>query len=84
MDLDESDSGSEPESDQDTTSTTSYEDFTKLHPDMLLYKAAQARNLPVMLEALAQQADINWHIDDNDGKTPLIKAVDSVSVGNLI
>ena len=79
MVLDDSDSGSEAE-DQDTTSTTSYEDFAKLHPDMLMYKAAQARNLPVMLDALAQQADVNWHSDDNDGKTPLIKAVESGSM----
>ena len=67
---------SEPE--VDTRSTTSYEDFSKLHPDMLLYKAAQARNLPVMREALALGADSNWHCEEEDGKTPLIKAVESV------
>ena len=79
MDLEDLDSGSEPEADQDSRSTTSYEEFSKLHPDLLLFKAAQARNLPVMLEALAQQADVNWHSDEEDGKTPLIKAVESVS-----
>ncbi|KAK2163582.1 hypothetical protein LSH36_77g06039 [Paralvinella palmiformis] len=80
MDLEDLDSGSEPEVDQDSRSTTSYEEFSKLHPDLLLYKAAQARNLPVMLEALAQQADVNWHNDDEDSKTPLIKAVESGSM----
>ena len=39
LDLDDSGSASEPEADQDARSTTSLEDFSKLHPDMLLYKA---------------------------------------------
>ncbi|CAH1773761.1 unnamed protein product [Owenia fusiformis] len=72
VDSDES-STSETE-DADTKSTTSLEDFTKLHPDMLLYKAAQARNLPVMREALAQGADPNWSNEDDDKKNPLMEA----------
>lgn len=40
---------------------------------------AQARNLAVMLEALAQGANPNWTNDDDEGKTPLIKATESVS-----
>jgi len=74
------DSMSEPETDPDTQSTTSYEDFSKLHPDMLLYKAARARNLPVMREALALGADPNWQNEEEHHQTPLMKAIASVSV----
>ena len=76
---DSADSASEAEADQDARSTTSYEDLGKLQPDLLLYRAAQARNLPVMLEALALGADPNWRNPDNHDTTPLITAVGSVS-----
>ena len=46
---------------------------------MLLYKATEARNLPVMLEALAHGADPNWVSGDDDSKTPIMKAVETVS-----
>ena len=71
---------SETEADADSQSTTSYEDFSKLHPDMLLYKAARARNLPVMREALALGADSNWQNEEDHHQTPLMKAIGSVSV----
>ena len=47
---------------------------------MLLYKASSARNLPVMTQAIAQGADINWGNPDDHLMTPLIKAVESVSM----
>ena len=75
---DSEESASEPD-DQDSKSITSLEDFSNLHPDMLLYKAAYARNLPVMLEALAQGANANWVNEDDDGKMPIMRAVESVS-----
>ncbi|XP_062590479.1 arf-GAP with coiled-coil, ANK repeat and PH domain-containing protein 2-like isoform X2 [Saccostrea cucullata] len=76
----ESSEGSDLEDGDDTTSTTSWEDMSKLDPNLLLYKAAQARNLPVMLEALANRADPNWVNQDDEGKTPLMKAVDTGSL----
>ena len=79
IDGDSESSTSDPEADQDTRSTTSLEELTKLGPDRLLYRAAQARNLPVMLEALAQGANPNWHNPEEQGKTPLIMAIESVS-----
>nr|XP_014342408.1 PREDICTED: arf-GAP with coiled-coil, ANK repeat and PH domain-containing protein 3 [Latimeria chalumnae] len=51
------------------------EDVRELHPGMLIYKAAQARNLPVMAAALAHGADVNWINDEGENKTPLIQAV---------
>nr|XP_057941343.1 arf-GAP with coiled-coil, ANK repeat and PH domain-containing protein 3 isoform X1 [Doryrhamphus excisus] len=51
------------------------EDLRDLHPGALLYKAAKARNLPVMAEALAHGADVNMVSEDDEGKTPLIQAV---------
>ncbi|CAC5382180.1 ACAP [Mytilus coruscus] len=47
---------------------------------MLLYKAAQARNLTVMLEALANGADPNWVNEEEEGRTPLMKAVETGSL----
>ncbi|KAF1442059.1 Arf-GAP with coiled-coil, ANK repeat and PH domain-containing protein 3, partial [Pygoscelis papua] len=51
------------------------EDLRELHPGLLIYKAAQARNLPLMAEALAHGAEINWVNDEDENKTPLIQAV---------
>ncbi|NXF09227.1 ACAP3 protein, partial [Smithornis capensis] len=51
------------------------EDLRELHPGLLMYKAAQARNLPLMAEALAHGAEINWVNDEDENKTPLIQAV---------
>uniref|UniRef100_A0A8D2LDX6 Arf-GAP with coiled-coil, ANK repeat and PH domain-containing protein n=1 Tax=Varanus komodoensis TaxID=61221 RepID=A0A8D2LDX6_VARKO len=51
------------------------EDLRELHPGLLAYKASRARNLPVMAEALAHGADVNWVNDEDENKTPLIQAV---------
>uniref|UniRef100_A0A8B9URL9 Arf-GAP with coiled-coil, ANK repeat and PH domain-containing protein n=2 Tax=Anas zonorhyncha TaxID=75864 RepID=A0A8B9URL9_9AVES len=51
------------------------EDLRELHPGLLVYKAAQARNLPLMAEALAHGAEVNWVNDEDENKTPLIQAV---------
>ncbi|NXD79704.1 ACAP3 protein, partial [Halcyon senegalensis] len=51
------------------------EDLRELHPGLLIYKAARARNLPLMAEALAHGAEINWVNDEDENKTPLIQAV---------
>ncbi|XP_059808008.1 arf-GAP with coiled-coil, ANK repeat and PH domain-containing protein 3-like isoform X2 [Hypanus sabinus] len=51
------------------------EDLRELHPGILVYKAAQARNLAVMAEALAHGADVNWVNEEDENKTPLIQAV---------
>lgn len=59
--------------------TTSWEDMSKLDPNLLLYKASGARNLPVMVEALSNRADPNWVNMEEDGKTPIMKAVQTVS-----
>ncbi|KAJ8320218.1 hypothetical protein KUTeg_001805 [Tegillarca granosa] len=76
----ESSEDSELEDNEDNKSTTSWEDMSKLDPNMLLYKATQARNLPVMLEALANGADPNWVNEDEEGKTPIMKAVETGSL----
>ncbi|KAH9513503.1 Arf-GAP with coiled-coil, ANK repeat and PH domain-containing protein 2 [Bulinus truncatus] len=60
--------------------TTSWEDMSKLDPNLLLYKASAARNLPVMLEALANRGDPNWVNLEEDGKTPIMKAVQTGSL----
>ena len=67
-------------SEEDTVSVTSWEDMSTLDPNMLLFKAAQARNLPVMLEALANKADPNWISTENVDKTPIMKAIETVSI----
>ncbi|XP_052821370.1 arf-GAP with coiled-coil, ANK repeat and PH domain-containing protein 2-like isoform X2 [Mya arenaria] len=76
LDVSSESSGTE----EDTKSTSSWEDMSTLDPNMLLYRAAQARNVPVMLEALANGADINWVCTKDGDKTPLMKAVETGSL----
>lgn len=59
------------------------EDLRELHPGLLVYKASRARNLPVMAEALAHGADVNWVNDEDENKTPLIQAVMGVRLTSL-
>ncbi|CAG9835661.1 unnamed protein product [Diabrotica balteata] len=73
-------------SDQESTGgeeeneTVGEEDISKLQPDLLLYKASAAHNLPVMCEALALGADKCWINPDDRGRSPLHAAVFSGSV----
>ncbi|KAM5124888.1 arf-GAP with coiled-coil, ANK repeat and PH domain-containing protein 1 [Mantella aurantiaca] len=55
-------------------------DVRSLHPGALLYRAAEHRYLPTMADALAHGADVNWVRGDEDGRTPLIRAVLSDSL----
>ncbi|OWF46700.1 arf-GAP with coiled-coil, ANK repeat and PH domain-containing protein 2-like isoform X2 [Mizuhopecten yessoensis] len=80
LDLESSEDSEVEDDGEDTKSTTSWEDMSKLDPNMLLYKAAQARNLAVMLEALANGADPNWVHEEEEGKTPLMKVVETGSL----
>ncbi|XP_071109531.1 arf-GAP with coiled-coil, ANK repeat and PH domain-containing protein 2-like isoform X2 [Haliotis cracherodii] len=73
-------SATEADEVEDRRSTTSWEDMSKLDPNLLLYKAAEARNLPVMAEALAHGADINWLNKDDEMKSPIFKAVETGSL----
>lgn len=54
--------------------------MSTLNPNILLYKAAIAHNLPVMCQALSLGADKNWTNEDDNGRKPLHQAVLSVSV----
>ncbi|GLH03543.1 ArfGAP with SH3 domain, ANK repeat and PH domain-containing protein [Gryllus bimaculatus] len=56
------------------------EDISKLHPDLLLYKAARAHNLPVMCEALAWGADKNWCHEEDKNRSAIHQAILSGSV----
>ncbi|XP_059831229.1 arf-GAP with coiled-coil, ANK repeat and PH domain-containing protein 2-like isoform X1 [Hypanus sabinus] len=53
----------------------SMEELRDLHPGALLYRAAALQNLPVMADALAHGADVNWVNTSDENKTPLIQAV---------
>lgn len=75
LDISSESSGTE----EDAKSTTSWEDMSTLDPNMLLYKAAHARNLSAMLEAIANGADTNWVNAQEDDKTPIMKAIETVS-----
>jgi hypothetical protein len=55
------------------------EDISKLHPNLLLYKAAAAHNLPVMCEAFALGADKLWNNAEDRSRSPIHQAVISVS-----
>ncbi|XP_011629577.1 arf-GAP with coiled-coil, ANK repeat and PH domain-containing protein 2 isoform X2 [Pogonomyrmex barbatus] len=72
-------------SDQDSTAgedeeLTDEEDIENLHPEMLLYKAAAAHNLPVMCAALAAGADKLWSNINDKSRNALHQAIISGSV----
>lgn len=52
--------------------------MSTLGPDMLLYRAAAAHNLPVMCHAIAVGADKNWSNPNDKGRTCLFQAILSV------
>ncbi|KAM3857426.1 arf-GAP with coiled-coil, ANK repeat and PH domain-containing protein 1 [Diretmus argenteus] len=53
------------------------EDLSGLHPGALLYRSAALQNFPVMADALAHGADVNWVNVADESSTPLIQAVSS-------
>lgn len=52
--------------------------MSTLKPDMLLYRAAAAHNLPVMCHAIAVGADRNWKNPKDKERTCLFQAILSV------
>ena len=44
------------------------------------FQAAEAKNIPVLLEALANKANVDWRNSSDGNKTALIRAVESVSL----
>ncbi|XP_055608565.1 arf-GAP with coiled-coil, ANK repeat and PH domain-containing protein 1 [Uranotaenia lowii] len=56
------------------------EEFEKLNPNFLLYKAASGHNLPVMCQAMALGADKNWRNEEELDRSALHAAVMSGSV----
>lgn len=56
------------------------EEFDKLNPNFLLYKAASGHNLPVMCQSMALGADKNWRNPDEHDRTALHAAILSGSV----
>ncbi|XP_058481530.1 arf-GAP with coiled-coil, ANK repeat and PH domain-containing protein 1 isoform X1 [Solea solea] len=51
------------------------EDLSRLHSGALLYRSAALQNFPVMADALAHGADVNWVNAVEESSTPLIQAV---------
>uniref|UniRef100_A0A8C2ZFF3 Arf-GAP with coiled-coil, ANK repeat and PH domain-containing protein n=1 Tax=Cyclopterus lumpus TaxID=8103 RepID=A0A8C2ZFF3_CYCLU len=51
------------------------EDLSGLHPGALLYRSAALQNFPVMADALAHGASVNWVNAAEESSTPLIQAV---------
>lgn len=54
------------------------EDLSGLHPGALLYRSAALQNFPVMADALAHGANVNWVNTAEESSTPLIQAVSAV------
>ncbi|KAI1898798.1 hypothetical protein AGOR_G00076070 [Albula goreensis] len=55
-------------------------DLSGLHPGALLYRSAALQNFPVMADALAHGADVNWVNTAEEHCTPLIQAVSANSL----
>lgn len=58
------------------------EDISKLCPNLLLYRASGAHNLPVMCHAFAVGADPNWVNVEDKNRVALHQAVISVGAFN--
>ncbi|XP_064184958.1 arf-GAP with coiled-coil, ANK repeat and PH domain-containing protein 1 isoform X1 [Anguilla rostrata] len=56
------------------------EDLSGLHPGALLYRSAALQQFPVMADALAHGADVNWVNSSEENSTPLIQAVSANSL----
>uniref|UniRef100_A0A8C7PQX6 Arf-GAP with coiled-coil, ANK repeat and PH domain-containing protein n=1 Tax=Oncorhynchus mykiss TaxID=8022 RepID=A0A8C7PQX6_ONCMY len=56
------------------------EDLSGLHPGALLYRSAALQHFPVMADALAHGADVNWVNTVEESSTPLIQAVTANSL----
>lgn len=65
---------------EDEDETIGEEDISKLHPNLLLYKAAAAHNLPVMCEALGFGADKLWTNSEDLDRSSIHQAILSVSL----
>ncbi|XP_038605192.1 arf-GAP with coiled-coil, ANK repeat and PH domain-containing protein 2 isoform X2 [Tachyglossus aculeatus] len=63
----------EPEAERRDASV--FLDSKYVHPGLRLYRAAFEKNLPVMAEALAHGADVNWANPEENKATSLIQAV---------
>ncbi|XP_051510097.1 arf-GAP with coiled-coil, ANK repeat and PH domain-containing protein 1-like isoform X2 [Myxocyprinus asiaticus] len=50
------------------------DDLSGLHPGALLYRSAAMQHFPLMADALAHGADVNWVNVAEDSRTPLIQA----------
>lgn len=64
----------------DDADVVDIEDISKLEPDVLLYKASQVHNLPVMCQALALGANKNWKNAEEENRTCIHQAIISGSV----
>lgn len=60
------------------------EPLSSLSRDLVLYRASEAHNLAMVSHSLALGANKNWHNQDENGQTPLHRAVASVSMQTLM
>ncbi|XP_075237326.1 centaurin beta 1A isoform X2 [Lycorma delicatula] len=65
---------------EDSDLAVGEEDISKLGPDLLLYKASAAHNLPVMCQAIALGAEKLWSNPEDKQRTHLHQAILSGSV----
>ncbi|XP_013780647.1 arf-GAP with coiled-coil, ANK repeat and PH domain-containing protein 2-like isoform X2 [Limulus polyphemus] len=76
----ELDSADESLSPDDDTDEMMEDDISKLHPSLLLYRAAAVHNLPVMCQAQSMGGDSNWVNLEDKGRLPLHQAIISGSI----
>ncbi|KAK3866722.1 hypothetical protein Pcinc_027760 [Petrolisthes cinctipes] len=65
---------------EDSSPHVTEELVSSLSPDLVLYRASEAHNLPMMTHSLALGANKNWHNPNDNGQSPLHQAVASGSV----
>lgn len=77
IELDSADESPSPDDDADVMME---DDISKLHPSLLLYRAAAVHNLPVMCQAQSMGGDPNWVNLEDKGRLPLHQAIISGSI----
>ncbi|XP_076330186.1 arf-GAP with coiled-coil, ANK repeat and PH domain-containing protein 2-like isoform X3 [Tachypleus tridentatus] len=77
IELDSADESPSPDDDADGMME---DDISKLHPSLLLYRAAAVHNLPVMCQAQSMGGDPNWVNLEDKGRLPLHQAIISGSI----
>jgi len=74
------DSDQESTDGEETNWSPATDSLASLTPELLLYRAARAHNLPVMCQAVALGANLDWKNEREDNRSAIHQSIESGSV----